>query len=338
VSLVQSNAVLSSASLYASRAYGLSIVSNLPIPGLAASPASEAAVDVRVYLGEIPPCLRNLELSALPFFAAKQEEPDGLRMLALGSNHLHLHYADGTEFVLNRAGSEIWAAWGSKSSLEDAATYLLGPVFGFLLRLRGITCLHAAAVAVDGLVAALVGPAGSGKSTLAAAMAQTGFVVVSEDVLPIEEAGGRYFVQPGYPRIRLWPDSAAALFGSTDALPRLTPNWEKLYLGLQPPRFQPQPLPLGAIYLLNTSDDASPRISEISSRDALIALVANTYANGVLDENMRAAEFRTLSPLAELVPVRQLLLPDNFKALPSACDLLIENFRSAKLTAQNCNV
>ena len=75
---------------------------------------------------------------------------------------------------MDRHGTKLWASWPSHSSVEEAATYLLGPVLGLLLRFRGVTCLHASAVAIGDSVIAFVGAEGAGKSTTAAAFARPG--------------------------------------------------------------------------------------------------------------------------------------------------------------------
>ena len=72
----------------------------------------------------------------------------------------------------------------------------------------------------------------SRKSTLAAALATRGCAVISDDVVALSRIADEYVVHPGPPRIRLWPDSVRALYGSTDALPRLTPAWDKRFLDL----------------------------------------------------------------------------------------------------------
>ena len=77
-------------------------------------------------------------------------------------------YADGTRFVVDEGGTEVWAWWPEGATLDATATYLLGPVFGWLLRLRGVLALHASVAALDGRAAAFAGPAGMGKSTTAA--------------------------------------------------------------------------------------------------------------------------------------------------------------------------
>src|SRR5690349_20774404 len=60
-----------------------------------------------------------------------------------GGTFFWLRYADGTEFVVDREGAGVWMRWPPPWTLDDVATYLLGPVLGFVLRLRGTTCLHA---------------------------------------------------------------------------------------------------------------------------------------------------------------------------------------------------
>ena len=243
-----------------------------------------------------------------------------------------MRYSDGTEFIIDRSGSEVWATWHDPLTLEDAATYLLGPVFGFLLRLRGDTCSHASAVEIEGKAIVLLGPAGAGKSTTAAALAGLGCPVLTEDVVALRDCGDVCFVQPGYPLIRLWPDSVQTLYGSSDALPLLTPNWDKRYLDLTTngSRFQPEPTPLAALYLLGERrDDASaPFIEAISSRTGLMTLVENTYTNYLLDQSMRAREFNLLGLLLSRTPFRRVTPHTDPSRLPELCQTIIDDFRS----------
>ena len=163
-----------------------------------------------------------------------------------------LEYADGTQFWLNREGTEVWATWPENSTIEDTATYLLGPVLGRLLRLRGVTCLHASAVAFGEQAVAFVGPAGAGKSTTAAALALRGHAILSDDVVALAERDASFYVHPAYPYLCLWPESVQTIYGSADALPQLSANYEKrcLSLGKQELPFEERPLPLAAIYIL----------------------------------------------------------------------------------------
>ena len=221
-----------------------------------------------------------------------------------------LRYADGTEFFVDRDGSEVWASWADSSTLADTATYLLGPVLGFVLRLRGVTCLHASAVAVGGRAIVLVGPARAGKSTTAAAFCQRGHPVLADDIVALVERDQILRVQPAYPQLRLWPESVGLLYGDDAALPRLTPTWDKRALDLTQHRcgFQEQPLPLAAVYVLGErSSEAETRIEGLHGRESLLTLLANTYVGYLLDASMRAQEFESMGRLISTVPVRRVV-------------------------------
>jgi hypothetical protein len=217
-------------------------------------------------------------------------------------------------------------------TLEDTATYLLGPIFGLVMRLQGVPCLHASAVAVEGRAVVLLGPAGAGKSTTAGAFARRGFPVLSDDVVALKQQGGHLVVQPGNPYLRLWPDSVQTLFGTPDALPRLTPNWDKCYLDLTEPgyRFQARPLPLGAVYILceRRDDPLVPRVEGLNAREGLVTLVANTYTNYLLDRQMRAQEFKLLGRVLGDVPLQRLIRHPDPAYLPRLCEVVIEDLQA----------
>ena len=240
-------------------------------------------------------------------------------------------YDDGTEFDVDRTGSEIRARWPASLSLEDTLVYLHGPVLGFSLRLKGVTCLHASAVVVDGRVVAIVGSGGMGKSTTAAMLARRGFAVQTDDLLALTERRPGFCVQPGLPRVLLWPESAEALWGDPEALPRVVPTWPKLFLDLCQDgyRFSGKPLPLGAIYVLGErrERESGTTIEVLGGTRALAHLVANTYANYLLDAAMRAQELETLGRLISCTPVRMLRAPEDRRAIPDVCDALVADFR-----------
>jgi hypothetical protein len=226
---------------------------------------------------------------------------------------------------VERQGRAIWADWPENYTLEDACTYLLGPVMGFVLRLRGTTCLHASAVVLGDEAIAFVGLAGAGKSTLAAAFARKGFPVLSDDVVALVDQGNRFLILPGYPRVNLWPDSVRALFDSENALPQITPTWDKRYLALDGSRFAMEPLPLMAIYLLGERDAvlSDPVVEEVAGREAFMALVTNTYVNYLLDRRMRSQEFDVLGRVISNVAIRCVRPTSSSRALPELCEAII---------------
>src|SRR5215469_16971576 len=276
----------------------------MALPGLALRSDSDA-YDVQIFLKKWISVPTISPESVEILYASPEDAAPGqpnLRMgLLPGGHYFGFFYRDEVRFAVERQGREVWGDWPENYTLEDACTYLLGPVFGFVLRLRGLTCLHASAVAVNEQAIALVGSPGAGKSTIAAAFAKCGFSVISDDVVALAEDGRNFLVQPGYPRVNLWSDSVGALFGSDEALPRITPTWDKRYmpLGDNGFGFASKPLPLGAIYILGTREAAlaAPVIGDLTGSNALRELITNTYVNYLLDRNMRSREFDVLTRL-----------------------------------------
>lgn len=320
--------------------YGLRLAANIALPGLPGRHDSNL-YDVRIWLKDLTTLpsrfhepMRVLHTSSN---VAASGEPNLRVCLLPGGEHFGFFYGDGARFFVDRRGFEVWADWPENYSLEDTCTYLLGPVMAFMLRLRGTVCLHASAVAMGDRAIALVGSPGAGKSTIAAAFACSGFPVLSDDVVALADKGSQLLVQPGYPRVNLWPDSVRGLFGSENALPRITPTWDKRYLPLNETghHFASSPLPLGAIYILDSRDSslAAPMIERVSGKEAFIALVANTYVNYLLDQNMRRIEFDVLGRVVSEVPIRRVRSPEDPSAIFGLCEAIAGDARSLMASA-----
>lgn len=317
--------------------YGLGLQVNIPIAGLAGL-AAVRNVDVLMSIGSLPSGLENSS-DAVPCHVSSERdargEPDRRISRLSGTGHFRFEYSDGTVIVVDNRGCRVWATWPDNASVEDTATYLLGPILGFVLRLRGVTCLHASAIAIGERAIALLGPAGAGKSSMAAAFARLGYPVLTDDVAALLDLGNYFKVQPAYPRVRLWPASVKSLFGSEEALPRIVPNWDKRYLDLNGPgyRFQHEPLPLAAVYFLDerSPDPAMPDVEPLGSTAGMIALVANTYATYLIDKPKRAAEFEVLGRLAQSAPVRRITPSASFSRIEGLCEMIVDDFH--QLTA-----
>jgi hypothetical protein len=310
--------------------FGLALLSNLPIPGLTKDTAQFLTCPVQLRMNVSPYTLNQIpaEPETLAFqsaFLDASGEPILRIWNVAGKAFLRLAYHDGMQFWLDRQGNNVWCLWPDALSIDDASTYLLGPVLGLLLRLRGVTCLHASAVSIGGRAVAFVGAAGAGKSTTAAALARRGYSVLSDDIVALSEQGGTFSVMPAYPYLSLWPESVDMLFGSPDALPRFTGSWDKRFLagGSGGVRFEESPLQLGAIYLLGErSSNPAPRVEAVAPQAALISLVANTYATNTLDSQMRAMEFAVLGRLVSTVPIRRIFAHEDPLRIDDLCRLV----------------
>jgi hypothetical protein len=319
---------------YSYRAYGLNLASNLPVSGLGAEHIDFHKPDLVLELGFEPDWARagmRLPSSTRSNSPAAPETADPAFCLsARGADQFfELAYSDGTRFVVDAETKRLCGTWLPPFTIEDLSTYLLGPVMGFILRQRNIVSLHASTACIEGQAVVLCGESETGKSTTAAALALRGIPVLAEDVSPLKEEAGTFFVESGYPRICLWPSAVDTLFGAPDALPQLTPNWEKRFLALDgvQAKFEPQRKPLGAIYLLaaRAEEADAPRIEALGKREALLQLVQNTYMNWLLDRTQRAAELDALARMVARVPVRRIVPHSDPARVGALCDLIVRD-------------
>lgn len=327
--------------MLACRLYGLGVRADVPLAALAGLPSAGRA-DLRLFLESLPGwCTAIAESRWLPYGEGPSAAPAGescVRASRLDDgSHYRLQYADGTVFVIEAGGRALWAGSAPGATIDDTATYLLGPVMGFVLRLRGTPCLHASAVAVDGRAIVLAAHSGGGKSSTAAAFARLGFPVLTDDVAALADDGGTIRVQPAYPRVRLWPDAVEAMFGAAEALPRLTPTWSKRFLALDgaDAPFQGESLPLGTIYLFEDrrAGLAAPVFEPLAPRTALLWLVGHSYVTYLLDRDMRAREFGLLARVARDAALVRVTPPDDIGRIEALCEAIAEDARCREACA-----
>ncbi|HYR07255.1 MAG TPA: hypothetical protein VEQ60_05790 [Longimicrobium sp.] len=287
------------------RLYGFRVEADRSIPGLA-TVDEEGAPELRIWMGRVPDDVFPPGAAEEPWYVSPRMTPAEEPTVVVHRREdgaFRLRYADGCEYHVDAAGARVACTWPARFTVEDAATYLLGPVFGLVLRLRGIPSLHASAVAVDGAAVALVGPAGAGKSSTAAALAARGHPLVADDVLALRTSAEGILAQPAYPYLRLWPDIVPALYGPDAQLPPLTPNWDKRGVRLDE-AFHPHPLPLGGVYVLCAREAGAdaPRLEPMGGMDAVLELVSNGYVGWFPDRAAQGRELEVLGRVARTVP------------------------------------
>jgi hypothetical protein len=307
--------------------YGLSLCSDQRIPGLEVT-GTGVEPDVEIETGRVPACPTRPGSPCQLVYRSTNQDVSGIPIVEVfqssGDSSFLFQYCDGVRFRIDCTGRRICFEWPAALTIEDAATYLLGPILGFVLRLRGVVCLHASAIVLAGSAIALVGSNGVGKSTSAARFADLGYRVLSDDLLPLRREGDLVVAESGYPRIRLWPDAVQHLYGAARELPSLTPTWDKRYLDVAG-RFQRDGLPLAAIYVLaeRGARPAAPSIQPLSRSEAYLALISNTYCNYLLDKSMRELEFDFLGDLLDRVPAHRIVADNEAGATDRLCSLIL---------------
>lgn len=278
-------------------AYGLGISSALPLPELIPT-AAAPAVQIRLGRVDAPPP----PLSGQSRFGWTRTAEEGAV--------IHWHQV-GTFLV--RGGCEILVDPIPGVTDEALRAYLLGSALGVLLQQRGWLALHASAVAIGGGAVAFLAGSGGGKSSLAAALHARGHPLVADDVIAVQVDGHAPTVHPGFPQLKLWPDTVAALGDSAEQLPRLQPGAEKRVRRVAG-GFSHAPLPLRHLYVL--AHGPAPAIEPLAPRQAFLELVCHSYSARALAGAAVADHFGQCSRLAGQVAISHLRRPQDLTLLP----------------------
>jgi len=281
--------------------YGVAIRSALPLPELAPSQAAPDAL-VRLAAVDAPAALDGTGY-------ARGRTPDGAVVL---------HWQPVGTFLV-RAGREIVV--DPVPGVEQAVLrlFLLTAALGVLLQQRGCLVLHASAVAIGTGAVALLGGSGWGKSSLAAALHARGHPILADDVTAVRLDVGRPTVLPGFPQLKLWPDTAAALGEAVDRLPRLRAGFEKRARRVAQ-GFALAPLALQHLYVL--APGPAPAIEPLAPHEAFVELLRHSYAARALGDTDVPEHFGQCSRLASQGRLSRLRHPRSLEALPALASLV----------------
>ncbi len=237
--------------------------------------------------------------------------------------HRYAFLADGSayarwngvgEFHVASDGHRMTCRQFARASAESFHVYMLGQALSCALINQGIEPFHATAVAVNEAAVAFVGGNGFGKSTLAAAFVRRGFPLVTDDMLVVDEAGGRLLAHPGPPRLKLFPQIARRVLGVTDDLGAMNSETPKRILPLTGSSACPTPIPLGAIYILaaprHTARCVGISAESLAPRAAFVEMLGAAFNRRRLGGAARVErQFHLTVRISETVPVTRLHYP-----------------------------
>jgi hypothetical protein len=155
-------------------------------------------------------------------------------------------------------------------------------------------------------------------------MCHSGAQLLADDVVVIEfDAKGSPYVLPGYPQVKLYPDTLSQLGQDPDALPTLAPGLMKRGCRMGN-RFSDTALPLRRIYVL--ASDSQMAVRPLQPQDALMFLMSNTYVarfgRELLSSNSAGRHFHQCTDLVRRVPVGSLARPRLLELLPAVVELI----------------
>ena len=181
------------------RAFGLIVASYLDLPQL--QQTEETLADIKISPGKIdwqPP---------------KDEEISGYRHWQFMGEDVYFYWKCSGKYLLKNQREIIVDC---PADVEEGIVGLpiIGPLIAMLLHQRNFFVLHGSGVKVGNEACIFLGCKGQGKSTMAATMCNHGFKLVADDISAISfDPSGKLILTPGFPQIRLWPDSVVASTG-----------------------------------------------------------------------------------------------------------------------------
>lgn len=308
--------------------YGLTLRSNRSMPGMLPADGGDEVVDID-FAGPV-----EKDPETTPFWT------NGFETLWHVTDHTWLlgYRAAGVEgyhwTLRYEGGAAVTVRWNDDALLDDIPPVLQGPGIAASLHLRNVPLLHACVIDVDGGAILMLGAPGAGKSTTAAALVRAGFPLVSDDLAALDLCDGEVFVHPGYPRLRLFTDSARAAGWDPSTLSRTfaTPLMGDKRFVDAAGSFTPHKLPVRAIYLLQPrrAGGGDPHVTSIDRGLAWGVLARNVYSLRFLDGPRRFRSVRDCVRIAASVPLRSFEAGDDLRALPRVVEAITADARAVR--------
>jgi hypothetical protein len=289
--------------------YGLFIQSNLEIPALPTLPNSASIKsDVVIHYDATPADFDRYGCSH-PLYIDLQTKDCVMfdRRYAL--------------FIL-KEGREVLIQPSESQDLNQIRLYILGTVLTVLLYQRGILALHGSAVAIGDQVVGVIAPSGTGKSSTAAALYKKGHRLLSDDAVPIVFKEGRFWVYPGYPRLKISEEVATCLDYDETHIIEKHPECGEVSFDARH-QFMEDLLPLKQIYVLEAGESLD--IQPCSQIDAVFGMMKNSLPTMWFQQHT-PEQFRQCTDFAKALPFYRMIRSQNLADLPKLATMLESHF------------
>lgn len=294
--------------------FGLSFISDEPIPGLTPSRSPSPEDAIRIEFGSVPASIRN------PDYADETVQVTASQYLFTYPGVLRLVIEGDRRIVVQRL--EDWdpvRLWTCVLGVGPSIT-------GFR---RGHIPLHASSVLKDGRCFAFAGQSGAGKSTIAALLCERGFELFADDLCLVQlDPGGAAFAGQGVTELRLWDDAVAAL-DWTDIKPfAVQPNVNKSVFRRAAPI--DRTAGLQRIYTLAfTAEGEEPGIHRLHGVEAMQALVGCLRMRmALLGLGQTQRPFERLAAISDQVEMFRFSRPLDHAQSRCWLDRLVDHFEA----------
>lgn len=303
--------------------YGLSLRSDMPLSLPENSVCELAQIVIR--------CGTSAALAEATAGAELHSRSDWYSYAHLQDGSTYVRWNGMGEFLVRAGGQEIHCVREPGVSMESFQVYLLGQALSFALVKRGFEPLHGTAIVAEGEAIVLLGDSGFGKSTLAASFIDAGYTLLTDDLLLLRPVEGRLDAYPGPPRIKLYPEMAQQILGSTARGVPMNAETQKLVIPLDLARSCFAPVRLRAIYVLSPPhkmlEQQQVCIEALPAREAFIALVSNTFNDVIADSSRLQRQVVETTRFLNAVPVRRLSYPRSLARLPEVRAAILDDSR-----------
>lgn len=297
----------------ANKAFGLNIMSEIPLPELAQIHIEDDAADI---------VIKKADLTTL-----WSEQSDSSNCFVIKEN-LVMFQITGTATFLIQHGNEIIVSPMEAAQDDELRLYILGTCMGALLMQRKVLPLHGSAIVIGGKAYAIVGDSGVGKSTLASAFLRRGYQLLSDDVIPVTVTNENIpVVTPAYPHQKLWLESLNQ-FGmkSCDYQP-IVDRVTKFSVPVQS-QFAREPVPLAGVFELVKVDNGEAEVHPILNLQRLHTLFNHTYRNFLIaNSGLMEWHFRTSVRIINKIDLFQLRRPASGFTAYDLTDLILTTLK-----------
>lgn len=278
------------------KAFGLSVISDIMLPELPQLSIYDGSIDIEIKIQDLSEQWNDLSC-----------EKDNIVI----KKNLVMFQAPNIATFSIQNGNKILVSPLEEFDEDMTRLWILGTCMGALLLQRKTLPLHGSAVAIDGKAYAIIGDSGAGKSTLASAFINSGFQLLTDDVIAVTLSEDNIpIVTPSYPQQKLWQDSIEN-FGMDTHQYKSIFGRENKYCVPVSSQFQSSPLQLAGVFeLIKSGESNEIHISQIEKLDRFHSLYRNTFRNfliqglGLIDWH-----FHTSVKVAEKVELFQLRRP-----------------------------
>ena len=294
-------------------AFGITVTSTDPVPGIATRVSARLSGDTNVELrarrdlmatwrgssGRVYDEIRDR--SGRVVFRLKID-PDIGYLFTLRRYGAYLVSADGTEILCAPPPVRPWF-W---------ERFVVARALPFATVLHGHEAFHASCVSLGGRGLALVGNRGDGKTSVAVQLALQGASILTDDVLALDRAEHAVVAHPGAALISVRRDQFRLLSATERTrLGTIVGRGNKVYVA---PRSMPGRLPLSAIYFLSRgASGRSIRIRHLPRPDPR-ALLAASFVPFVQTPERLTRQLDVCAAISNDVPVFDIKIPSSVTA------------------------